>query len=160
MACSTRFPASIGIGANARVALGAMVVVLLTGISPASAAELRVVINGVRSDDGRLMVDVYATEEKYRANAGNGNGDYRTDVTARQGSVTAVLTNVPPGRYGATVIHDENANGKLDTNFLGIPREGVGASNNAKGSFGPPSFTDMVFAVSDPDGTITINLDY
>ena len=149
----------IGNGANTRVAVGALVV-LLGSISAAAAAELQVVINGVRSGDGRLMVDVYSTEEKYKANAGNGNGDYRIDVTARQGSVTAILANVPAGRYGATVIHDENANDKLDTNFLGIPSEGVGASNDAKGSFGPPDFTDMVFAVSDPNGTITINLDY
>jgi len=41
------------------------------------------------------------------------------------------------GKYAVSVFHDENSNGKLDTNFLGIPREGVGASNNAKGHFGP-----------------------
>jgi uncharacterized protein (DUF2141 family) len=43
------------------------------------------------------------------------------------------------------VFHDENSNGKLDTNLLGIPREGVSASNNAKGHFGPPKFDAAAF---------------
>jgi uncharacterized protein (DUF2141 family) len=44
-----------------------------------------------------------------------------------------------------SVFHDENSNSKLDTNFMGIPREGVGASNKAKGHFGPPKFHDASF---------------
>ena len=126
----------------------------------AEAAELRVVVNGVRNGDGRIMVDVYATEAKYKASAGKGGGDFRIDLPARPGSVTAVIANATAGRFGATAIHDENANGVLDTNFLGIPREGVGASNDAKGSFGPPNFADMQFSIGDGAMTITIELDY
>ena len=44
--------------------------------------------------------------------------------------------------------HDENGNGKLDTNFLGIPSEGVAASNDAKGTMGPPSYEKAKFAVA------------
>lgn len=43
------------------------------------------------------------------------------------------------------MFHDENSNGKLDRNFMGIPREGVGASNGARGHFGPPKFGDAEF---------------
>ena len=138
----------------------AVVATLLIACRSVTAAELRVVVNGVRSGDGRIMVDVYSSEAKYKANAGKGGGDFRIDVPARPGSVTAVIANVRAGGFGATAIHDENANGVLDTNFLGIPREGVGASNDAKGSFGPPSFSDMRFSVGDGATTITINLDY
>jgi uncharacterized protein (DUF2141 family) len=52
---------------------------------------------------------------------------------------------VAPGTYAISVFHDENSNGKLDTNFMGIPREGVGASNNAKGHLGPPKFAAAAF---------------
>jgi len=134
--------------------------ILTAAMSTAVAGELRVDVSGVRSDAGRLMLDVYASEEKYKANAGNGNGDYRIDVAARAGSVRAIIPNVAPGKYGVTAIHDENANGKLDTNFLGIPREGVGASNDAKGSFGPPAFADMIVTLGESPVTIVINLDY
>lgn len=143
-------------GALLRLAVAALAI----ECGGAAAAELRVVVNGVRGGDGRIMIDVYASEAKYKANAGKGGGDFRVDVPARPGSVTAVIANVTSGRFGATAIHDENSNGALDTNFLGIPREGVGASNNAKGSFGPPIYSDMQFAVGDGATTITIDLDY
>jgi uncharacterized protein (DUF2141 family) len=47
-----------------------------------------------------------------------------------------------------SVFHNEDSNGKLDTNFTGIPREGVGASNNAKGHFDPPKFDAAAFRFS------------
>jgi len=50
------------------------------------------------------------------------------------------FAGISPGRYALSVFHDENGNGKMDTNFIGMPREGVGASNNAIGHFGPPKF--------------------
>jgi 4,4'-diapolycopenoate synthase len=53
---------------------------------------------------------------------------------------------------------DENGNGKLDHNLLGIPREPVGASNNPTGRFGPPRFSDCVFSLSEPSQTISIQL--
>ena len=52
---------------------------------------------------------------------------------------------VAPGTYAIAVFHDENSNGKLDSNFMRIPREGVGASNAAKGHFGPPKFDAAAF---------------
>ena len=56
-------------------------------------------------------------------------------------------------------IADENSNGKMDTNSMGIPREGVGASNNAKGNFGPPKFDAAAFQYSAGriDLKITVN---
>jgi uncharacterized protein (DUF2141 family) len=55
------------------------------------------------------------------------------------------FTGVAPGTYAVSVVHDENSNGKLDTNFIGMPREGVGASNDAKGHMGPPKFSAASF---------------
>jgi uncharacterized protein (DUF2141 family) len=55
------------------------------------------------------------------------------------------FAGVAPGPYAVSVVHDENSNGRLDTNFIGIPREGAGASNNAKGHFGPPKFDAASF---------------
>ncbi len=46
-----------------------------------------------------------------------------------------------------TVFQDLNANGKMDKNWLGIPKEPYGFSNNPKMSFGPPSFKDSLFKV-------------
>lgn len=49
------------------------------------------------------------------------------------------------GAYAFVILHDENKNGKADTNWIGLPKEGVAVSNNAKGSFGPPDYEDAKF---------------
>jgi uncharacterized protein (DUF2141 family) len=56
-----------------------------------------------------------------------------------------VFNKVHAGTYGLSAFHDQNENGKLDTNFLGMPIEDYCASNNARGVFGPPSFDDAKF---------------
>ena len=59
-----------------------------------------------------------------------------------------VFDNVEPGEYALTVLHDENGNGKLDTNLLGMPKEGYGVSNNAFRRFGPPRFREAKITVN------------
>jgi len=68
-------------------------------------------------------------------------------ATARANGATAlcVFNKVHAGTYGLSAFHDQNENGKLDTNFLGMPIEDYCASNNARGVFGPPSFDDAKF---------------
>ena len=55
--------------------------------------------------------------------------------------------DLPSGDYAVALFHDENGNGKLDTRF-GIPREGVGFSNNPRLFFGPPRFAAASFEVT------------
>ena len=55
-------------------------------------------------------------------------------------------------------VHDENENNKLDTNFLGIPKESFGCSNNAKGFMGPPKWEDAKFEISNKDVVQNIEL--
>ncbi len=61
-------------------------------------------------------------------------------------TVLCVFERIPPGVYALSAFHDKNNNGKLDTNLLSMPIEDYGASNNARGTFGPPSFEDAKFA--------------
>jgi uncharacterized protein (DUF2141 family) len=56
-----------------------------------------------------------------------------------------VFRDIGKGRYGISAFHDENNNGKLDTNFVGYPVEPYCASNNARNMFGPPSWSDAQF---------------
>lgn len=68
--------------------------------------------------------------------------------------------DIPPGRYAIAVIHDENMNGKLDTNWLGIPTEGYGFSNNASVLLGTPSFDAASFFYDGRNLDLTIRLHY
>jgi len=68
--------------------------------------------------------------------------------------------DIPSGTYALVILHDENMNGKLDTNWLGIPKEGYGFSNNAKASFAAPSFSAASFVYDGKDLDLTIALRY
>ena len=58
------------------------------------------------------------------------------------------IKNLKPGKYAVRYYHDENLNGKMDTNLVGKPTEGYGFSNNVIGKFGPPPFEKWLFEIT------------
>lgn len=60
-----------------------------------------------------------------------------------------IIDNMKPGKYAFKFFHDENMNDKLDTSWLGIPKEGFGFSNNPSMTFGPPSFEKTIFELTE-----------
>ncbi len=81
-------------------------------------------------------------------------------IKVRNTEARCDFEDIPPGTYALAVIHDENMNGKLDTNWLGIPTEGYGFSNDAKGLFGAPSFSAARFPYDGRILDLTISLHY
>jgi uncharacterized protein (DUF2141 family) len=81
-------------------------------------------------------------------------------IKIRKTQARCDFEDIPPGTYAMAVIHDENMNGKLDTNRLGIPREGYGFSNDAKGWLGPPSFSAASFRYDGRSLDLTMSLHY
>ncbi len=61
---------------------------------------------------------------------------------------TVVFADMKDGQYAIRFFHDENNDEELDTNFIGIPKEGFGFSNDAMGKFGPKDFSEWLFEVS------------
>lgn len=106
------------------------------------ASLIHVEIVGIRNDKGRVLCSLFSSaadfpkKDKAIAHA-------VSDIS--RGQTICEFAGITPGTYAVSVFHDENSNGMLDTNFMGIPREGVGASNNAKGHFGPPKFEAAAF---------------
>jgi uncharacterized protein (DUF2141 family) len=81
-------------------------------------------------------------------------------IKIRDTQARCLFVDIPPGRYALAVIHDEDMNGKLDTNWLGIPTEGYGFSNDAKAILGPPSFSAAGFLYDGEMLELTITLHY
>jgi uncharacterized protein (DUF2141 family) len=77
------------------------------------------------------------------------------EVPARTGTTVVTLPNVPAGRYGAVAYHDRNGNGKADRNFIGMPTEDVGFSNNALKGLSRPKFADAAFDHGDAEQRIS-----
>jgi len=90
--------------------------------------EIHLTINGIASDEGMLYIGLYNSEETFLGRR------YKSAMSRIvNGKVVVVFEDVPEGIYAVSVFHDENNNQKLDTNFMGIPKEDIGCSNNAKG---------------------------
>ncbi|GLU43018.1 DUF2141 domain-containing protein [Allomuricauda sp. NBRC 101325] len=106
---------------------------------------LTVKVGNVSSAEGKVNVAVYNSKDgflsfdKVLKNHG---------VSARKGSVDLTIKDLPTGEYALAIFHDENNNGKLDTNWLGIPKEKVAFSNAKMKTFGPPKYKECAFTVN------------
>lgn len=81
-------------------------------------------------------------------------------IKIRKAQARCDFEDIPPGTYAMVVIHDANMNGKLDANKLGIPTEGYGFSNDAKGVIGAPSFKAASFSYDGQNLDLTMSLHY
>ena len=108
---------------------------------------LSIKMTSFRSADGQVLVALFRGGDGFPSKPGNA---YKTAITKISGSTASVeFAGLPAGEYAFSVLHDENGNNELDTNFLGIPKEGLGTSNNAKARMGPPKYKDAKFTVGD-----------
>jgi uncharacterized protein (DUF2141 family) len=104
---------------------------------------LTVRVRGLRSNDGEVLGAVFASAQGFPGEAARAARASRERV--KDGSATLEFQGLAPGTYAVSVLHDENGSGGLDTGFLGIPSEGLGASNDAQGRFGPADFDEAKF---------------
>jgi uncharacterized protein (DUF2141 family) len=131
------------------------------GQSPASPAVENVIhveISGLRNDKGQMLCALFSSAEAFPTKADKAVARLTTKIAERQ--ATCDFIGVAPGTYAVSVVHDENSNGKLDRNFIGMPREGVGASNDAKGHMGPPKFSAASFRYESGRLDLKIHVNY
>ena len=130
---------------------GASLALLMTSfLATANAAEkakLRLEIGGLAEAEGKVYYSVYDSEDTWLGDESVA-GAAVDIVEAMQGDVVVAVVELPPGEYAVSIFYDVNANGELDTNFIGIPKEPVALSNNAKAKFGPPKCKDARFTLS------------
>jgi uncharacterized protein (DUF2141 family) len=120
-------------------------------------SKIEVVINNFRNDKGNVTIILFNKPDGF-PDSKKGFKIISSKINNKNASVE--FDNLPNGEYGISVFHDENNNKVLDRNIFGIPKEGVGASNNAKGHFGPPKYQDAKFYLKNETKTITIHIIY
>jgi uncharacterized protein (DUF2141 family) len=131
---------------------------LMSGLS-ASAQQytLDIAVSGIHNDKGTLYLSLYNSDKGYPRDP---KAAFRlTFARIVNGISTFRFDKLPRGTYAVACYHDENGNGKLDSNLFGVPTEGTGASNNATGFLGPPKFRDAKFSL-DRNTAITIHIRY
>ncbi|WP_299522107.1 DUF2141 domain-containing protein [Winogradskyella sp.] len=114
--------------------------------------SLTVKVEDAESNDGKMFIAVYNKASDFLDSSYKG---VKTEIT--NNSCVVTFENLSEGTYAVSTFHDENDNGKMDSNFLGIPKEDYACSNNAKGFMGPPKWKDAKFELKS-DTTITITL--
>ena len=141
---------------------GALVAGLSTfGQAPTAAPAENVIhvdVSGLRNDKGQVLCALFSSAEAFPKKADKAVVRLTAKIAERQ--AVCDFTGVAPGTYAVSVVHDENSNGKLDTNFIGMPREGVGASNDAKGHMGPPKFSAASFRYQNGRLDLKIHVNY
>lgn len=118
---------------------------------------LNVTFTNILEAKGSLYVGVYNTEAGFMKEQ---EVCFKKIVPVKTtGSVSLDLSELKPGTYAISCFHDLNSNGKLDTNFMGIPSEPYGFSNNARPKFRAPKWAEAKFEIKAGGGQISIRLE-
>jgi uncharacterized protein (DUF2141 family) len=112
----------------------------------ATAADLALTIAGARSTDGVVSICLWSDGRNFPDCSKSATAERRT-VSASALGQPIVFTGLKPGTFSVSALHDENDNGKLDTNLIGIPKEGIAVSNDAMPKFSAPRFAETSFAL-------------
>jgi uncharacterized protein (DUF2141 family) len=114
-------------------------------------------IDGLPNNKGKVMIALDNTKESFSS---NGNSAYKgANAVIKEKKASVTFNALPYGLYAVKVFHDENNNDELDSNIMGIPREAYGFSNNARGTFGPASWDDACFEITNDSLVISITLE-
>jgi uncharacterized protein (DUF2141 family) len=124
----------------------------------ALAADLTIVVTNIQKDDGEIFLGLFANSPSdfpktivQGLNASAKNRD-------AQGRISLVFRSLPPGDYAVSAYQDLNGDKKLTTNFLKLPVEPYGFSNNARGTMGPPSFKDAAIKLGEENLTVELEI--
>lgn len=119
-------------------------------------AILSVAVKNLSSQEGQILMNLYNSKKGFPGNPGEALD--KVVIPAKQHEWQ--FTIAEPGEYAVAVCHDENNNSDCDANFLGIPKEGVGVSRDAKGRMGPPKFKDAKLDIKEGNTSVNITLSY
>jgi uncharacterized protein (DUF2141 family) len=128
-----------------------LAILFLIILKPASGQlTLGIKITELKNDKGVIMLQLFDENEKVIGQEKGEIKDNKCIITFR---------DLKPGKYAVRYFHDEDLSGVMETNMLGIPKEGYGFSNNAAGPFGPKPFKEWLFDL-EKNKSITIETRY
>jgi uncharacterized protein (DUF2141 family) len=160
---TTRQNAGSGLRSGVAVAAGlALALSSLASLAEEGAAApgpFTVEVLGVRGRAGTVRCLLFSEAAGFPQDPARAR--LRAVAPAAGERVSCTFPSAPQGPFAISVVHDANDNGKLDSNFLGIPTEGYGFSRDAKaGAFGPPAFADAVLPAADAARPLQVHLVY
>ncbi len=112
------------------------------------AGELKLELDGKDLTGNQVRVAVYSAKSPKQFPS---DDKFFRGVVAEadEDKLTVIIADLPPGKYAVAAYVDSNRNGKQDKNFLGVPKEIYGFSNDVRGMFGPPDFAAAEFDIGE-----------
>jgi uncharacterized protein (DUF2141 family) len=138
--------------------IGLVLLLVANSVLAQQSGDIDVTVTGIKSDDGQVLVALFNGKDGFPGESDKAFARYKASI--KNGVARFRIADVPYGIYAIALVHDENSNGKMDRNFLGIPKEGFGASNDPKALFGPPSYDDSTFTLQQEKMKLTIKMKY
>lgn len=115
----------------------------ICSLMSAQNVNLTVSVSGLKNNTGIVKVGLYNSEGTFLKTT------YKSITSEiKNSSATVTFVGIPRGEYGISTYQDENSNGILDKNIMGIPSEDFACSNNVKGFMGPPTYEDTKFNIN------------
>ena len=115
-------------------------------------------IENIKNTNGRIAIALYNSEEGFPDKPEMAYALANTSINGTSRAV--VIENIPYGTYALSILHDENANDKMDKTWIGKPKEGFGTSNNPKIRLRAPKFEESGFLLDSEGIAIAINMKY
>ena len=120
-------------------------------------AKLTVTVKDLRNRKGQLVFGVFKSADGFpRVEKKSMNWQTK----AVDGKTVRFTADLPPGKYAASVLHDENNSGEMDSNFANVPTEGYGVTNNPKPAFRAATFKEATFTLPPEGKSVTISVQY
>lgn len=145
---------------------GAIFSLLLWAPFPSPTAQtkdtgtLTVRVTGARNTKGKIGVTLFQNAQGFPDDTSKAIRQESVEIDPKTMSALITFKGLPQGTFAISVLHDENGNGKMDKNFVGMPKEGYGASNNPKKKKRAPTFDEAKFSLNSSGQTIEITLIY
>lgn len=108
--------------------------------------QLTIHVQNIKSLKGEIIIGVFNTDKDFLK---DGVAIKNYTITVDKATETIVIKDLPKGEYAVSLYHDENSDKECNRNFLGIPKEGYGFSNNVKPKFSAPSYEDCKFTLAE-----------
>ncbi|MBL8231196.1 MAG: DUF2141 domain-containing protein [Bryobacterales bacterium] len=131
---------------------------MLSHANTVPTGTIQVNITGLRSDKGQVILLLFQQGKGFPGDPAKAVAMQRAEMQSDRASAT--FAEIPFGTYAVSVLHDENANAKMDTTLIGLPKEGWGTSLNPKPRFRAPKFEESKFQFSSPSQAVEIEMLY
>lgn len=127
---------------------------MLIGIFPTNNPQLTIKISNIEKTKGEIKVGIFNTDRNFLK---EGAAIRNYSVKVDKNTAVLTITDLPKGEYAVSMYHDENSDNECNRNFIGIPKEPYGFSNNIKPKMSAPKYNDCKFTFEE-NKTLNIKL--